>query len=214
MPKQLDPKTKARKAAASALGAALEKHGLAIANCGDKTEKVKDISTKTGFWADPADVTNKPTRWLIQLYLEDGNVKARVPPGQGADRLAFVNATGRSVGGVSVRVIPAIRKPDGSFEPALNWEWLLLIVFAEPLEPGTSAQLIEGFNPNTGDLSHKGKPLRYVSVVLFSLCEPGSVFSPDGGPALMTYGDATKALAALLQPVLAKASKSLEASQP
>jgi hypothetical protein len=199
MPQHVKQLTDARKRVAGVLAGMLEKSNVFLAYCGDKTEELKPFDARTGFWANPADVTNKPPRWLVQLAVENGEVKARVPAAPGAHRLGFFNTAGRDVGGIAVRVIPAIRQPDGSFLLHEDWEWLLFFVFPKALRRGSSGQLVEGFNPATGKMRYLDADQPYLGAALFALCDSSDSYTmPGTSEVMMTYGQATQALQALL----------------
>ncbi len=189
-----------RKQIASAIRRVLKTRSLELSICGSKSydEKLPPFDLATGFWEEPA-VTNKAPRWIVHLVPSAGSLVARMPPQPEATRLGFYNTANQPVGGIFVRVVPAIQGPDGRYELYRVWEWILFFAFAGALEAGSSAQLVEGFDPSSGRIRYMNHDQPYIAAGLFMLCDPKLSYSPEGGaPSAITYQEATEALARLI----------------
>jgi hypothetical protein len=220
-----EPMDAARKSAASSVKLALGKRNLELSQCGSATFRnmLPDFDPQTGYWLKPTAVTPKPPRWLFWLERSDGKVVARVPKAPGVDRLAFFNTTKGRVGGIFVRLVPAVRLPSGLWQLHLGWEWVLFFVLPHAMKPGSAAQLVDHFRPeegrfgylyNTKEIDPKtNKPKQafeeplYVAAGVFMLLPRNDTFQseePDTQP--ITYGEATEALRHLINsaPQLAK----------
>ena len=217
MPLDNDPMDAARKSAASSVKQALSKRNLYLSECGRGTRRdaLPDFDTKTGYWGKPPSVTPKPPRWLFWLERVNGRVIARVPDAPGVDRLGFFNTAQGRVGGLFIRVIPAIHLDSGRWNLHLGWEWVLFFVMPRALKPGSSGQLVDHFRPeigkfgylyNTGEIDPETKKSKqayeeppYVAAGLFSLLPASDAFAAAGsGVPLATYGEATNALQSLV----------------
>jgi hypothetical protein len=198
-----------RKALAALVRQTLADRGLELSVCGDKTDDLEPFNRATGFWQSPGHVTNKPPRWILQLVNSE-TWQARLAstgdgtPIPGSARLAHFNTARRSVGGIFIRVHPAIQVGRGTYHVHRDWEWILFFAFAEALRNGSSGQLLEEYDPHTGQLRYMDDSPRYVFASLFQLNEPDEVFS-HGGVAL-TYSEATEAMSRFLQVEVASVS--------
>jgi hypothetical protein len=200
MAEQADPNKAVKAEIYTGISKVLSKHDMELRRCGLKTDKAPEFDPHKGEWADPNYVTNKPPRWLVQVRKEDGRVVASVPAAMhGRDRLAHYNTTNGKVGGVFIRVVPAMRRSDGEFELHDSWEWTLFFAFGTTLEPGSAAQLLDGFDPKEGTLKYKGKDQPYVAAQIFGLCDPESKWVDSGSNGSITYGEASKAVSELIQ---------------
>jgi hypothetical protein len=186
----------------SSISKRLDTKGLTLRACGIDTtyNQLKPFDNAVGYWRNPADVNSKPPRWVLQILPEVGNVIVRVAPGvAGANRIGYFNTTSADVGGILVRIIPAIRRSDQSYDLHHAWEWALFFGFAKPLPKGTSADIVD-FDSTTGSLRFKEQPQPYVTAMLFALCDPGDEY--QWGPAAdqkLPYGPATQALSRLFR---------------
>ena len=190
-----------RKVAADAFKGELGKLGYELAQCGSATpvERLPEFNEITGYWDKPSAVTAKPTRWLFWLRRQDGVVIAEVPDAPGSRRLAFYTTAKGKVAGIFVRVVPSIETAPGKWTRYDDWEWTLFFVFPSPLKRGSSAQLIEQFEPSDGTFVYMGEVTPYVSAGIFTLEHPGAVFQPEDGGVPITYGEATAALQSLIK---------------
>lgn len=217
MAKDNDAQDISRKSAASSVKTLLSKRGMDLSQCGVAVfrESLPEFDPATGYWAKPSGVTAKPPRWIFWLERSDGVLQAKVPSMPGSDRLAFSNTAQGRVGGIFVRIIPAIRISSSSWALHLGWEWVLSFVMPRPLRPGTSGQLIDRFRPAEGKFGYfyktdqtdpatnKPKQLyeepKYVFAGLFKLLKDDNTFSAEGGgQSPITYGEATLALQQLI----------------
>jgi hypothetical protein len=200
---QVEDRDERRKLAAAKLEGVLGNYNLELNQTGSKKRRLKDtrpVDTKVGFWSNPNDATNKPLRWILQIDPTGDSITAKIPDTHGANRIAFLNSGKGVSGGVFVRIVPAIKLDDDSFEFFETWEWLLMLCFLPALEAGSAAQLLENYDPASGAISYKGKPQPYVAAGLLALNEPNSIFVADlpGGPRQITYAEATQALRTML----------------
>lgn len=202
MPAEDENFDRARKNAAASVKTALAAFGLELAQCGLKSFRgsLDEFDQGMGYWTKPTAVTNKPPRWIVWLEQADGRLRARVPEAHGADRLAFANTGKGKVGGLFVRVIPAVRLPTGGWRLFEEWEWVLYFVFPGAVKSGSAAQLFDGFDPATGALRYMGADQPYAAAGLLSLraASDSLAIGGDGGDPI-TYGAATEALRDLIQ---------------
>jgi len=192
-----------RKEIAAGIQKVLENYNLELRQCGSKKSRLVDcrpVDQSTGFWSDPNDATNKPLRWLVHLDLTTDPVSAVLPPGTDSRRIAFANTAQGTSGAVTIRIIPAIKTENQKFDFYEVWEWLLLFCFLPALKKGSSAQLLEGYDPATGTLEYMGQSQPYIAAALIGLNADDDVYTAtvDGQPKSITYAQATEALVSLL----------------
>ena len=191
----------ARRQVGADLKKILDEYNLELRQCGSKKKDLgacKPVDCTTGFWENPSDATNKPLRWLIHLEVEHGKVVARVPDLHGSRRIAFANTAQGTSGAVTTRIVPAIRVGDEGFVFHETWEWLLLHCFLPALEIGSSGQLFDRFDETTGQLDYMGREQPYVAAALITLNEDDDRFHSSKLPRPVTYAEATKAIADLI----------------
>ena len=217
MARDNEPMDVARKSAASSVKLALSKRNLEPSQCGSSTfrDTLPEFDPDTGYWAKPTSVTPKPPRWLFWLEQAEGQVIARVPDAPGVDRLGFFNTAKGRVGGIFVRLVPAIRLPSGQWHLHLGWEWVLFFVMPRALKAGSSGQVIDHFRPEEGKFGYlyntkeidpatnksrqEDQEPPYVAAGLFSLLPTDNTFQPEEPGAFpATYGEATGALQSLI----------------
>lgn len=99
--------------------------GHKIATLNDKQQ----ISTETGYWANPNYNASKPPRWIINFDASARPVRASVPAGHKSDRIGQANTATPDKVGITVRIAPVFRLADGTFRHYENWEWNLLFLF-------------------------------------------------------------------------------------
>jgi hypothetical protein len=192
---------KARSAIGSSLAQLLSSYGLEIHQCGAKKAKLQDCyptDPSTGYWADPADATGKPLRWLLHIDVEARTIRARLPGLHGDSRVAFANTTKGVSGAVACRVIPVLKLKTGQYLFHETWEWMLLFCFLPALEPGSSGQAFDDFNVSTGVLRYRGKVQPYVYAVLVTLNEDEDTLAHPDLLRPVRYSELTKAIAALI----------------
>lgn len=192
-----------RKQVASALEGVLQNYNLELHQTGSKSRRLADTratSETTGYWEDPNDATNKPLRWLLHLDLTGDTLTASVPNLHGAHRIAFLNSAKGKSGAVLVRLVPAIKIAADRFEFFETWEWLFLLGFLPNLPRGSSAQLLENFDPQTGSINYKGKRQPYIGAALIALNDDDATYTAqvNGAARRVTYAEATTALGNLL----------------
>ncbi len=193
-----------RKEITAGIQKVLENYNLELRQCGSKKVHLSDcrpVDNATGFWSNPNDATNKPLRWLIHLDLMPDSIVAALPTGDDARRMAFANTAQETSGAVTIRIIPAIKVADHQFDFYEAWEWLLLFCFLPALKKGSSAQLLEGYDPAKGTFEYMGQQQPYIAAALVGLNADDDVYTAtvNGQTKSITYAQATKALTSLLQ---------------
>ena len=197
-----------RETARNEIGAGLKKvlseYDLELRQCGSKKkslEACKPVDESTGYWLNPADATNKPLRWIVHFDVVDDTVLARVPEEHGSRRIAFANTAQGTSGAVTTRIVPAIRTGDEKFVFYETWEWLLLHCFLPALPAGSSGQLFDEFDENTGRLVYMGEEQAYIAAALIALNEEDDPFISPELSRPLKYSEATAALRTLLNVV-------------
>lgn len=191
----------ARKEISTGLKQVLSEYSLELRQCGSKKKNLagcKPVNEVTGFWTNPTDATNKPLRWIIHIELENDQVVAKVPDEHGSRRIAFANTAQGTSGAVTTRIIPAIKVEDEKYIFHETWEWLLLHAFFPALPVGSSGQLFDDFNPETGCLEYMDHEQDYITAALITLNEENDLFSATELPRQIKYGEATKALSEII----------------
>ena len=191
----------ARNEISTGLKKVLSEYDLELRQCGSKKKNLvgcKPVNEATGFWTNPTDATNKPLRWIIHIELENDQVVAKVPEQHGSRRIAFANTAQGTSGAVTTRIIPAIKVEDKKYVFYETWEWLLLHAFLPALPIGSSGQLFDDFNPETGRLEYMNHEQDYIAAALITLNEEDDPFAATELPRQIKYGDATKALSELI----------------
>lgn len=191
----------ARKQIGADLKKVLDEYNLELRQCGSKKKDLascKPVDSRTGFWENPSDATNKPLRWLIHLNLEQGKVVARIPDVSGSRRIAFANTAQGTSGAVTTRIVPAIKVGDQEFVFYETWEWLLLHCFLPALAVGSSGQLFDHFDETTGRLDYMGNDQPYIAAALIALNEDDDLFQSSKLSRPLTYSEATGAIADLI----------------
>lgn len=178
---------------ASQLNKLLKDRGQQFSLCGGKRDSLPDLDRETGIWVDPGQ-TNKAPRWIVHFERDGNGWKAKIPDIAGARRLAAYNTASGKVGGIGVLPLPAVKRND-VYTFIRGWSWLLWFIFPEPLKQGSSAQLVEGFNPAEGKLTYLNEETPYVASGLVKLLGGEET---DPGPPALTYQEATNALSRLI----------------
>lgn len=195
----------ARRSITPAIERAIEPYGLELRQCGSKKSNLaacnKEIDVSTGFWKEPAEATNKPLRWIIHLDITGNSPIARPAdkdgkPLHGNRRIAFSNNAQQKSGAITVRIVPAIKVASDKFIFHEEWEWLFLLCFFPALPKGSSGQLLDDFNPETGSLQYMGKEQPYVFSALITLNVEDAHFATNIGGTIkqLSYQEATSAL--------------------
>ncbi len=191
-----EAKDAVRREVVSALNTVARRYGLEVAESG-KTARMRELDAATGYWADPAAVTPKPPRWIIQLSRYGGEWRANVPTLHGARRTAYFNTANRDVGFGCFRIALAVKlEESANFAFPPNWDWLLWFGFSPALRNGTSGQLLDEFDPATGVLRYMGQVQPYVAAGLICLSPANERFEVDGH--VLSYGQATEAIGRLI----------------
>ncbi|MGB6088518.1 MAG: hypothetical protein WA721_16660 [Candidatus Binataceae bacterium] len=191
----------ARAQIASELDVTLRNYGLELRQCGSKKKTLADCyptDDGTGFWAKP-DATNKPLRWILQLEADGEHVLAKLPEQHGNRRIAFANTAQGNSGAVTIRIVPAIKVDEHKYVFYEAWEWILLFAFLPALQAGSSGQLFDDFDPETGTLLYLGKEQPYIFAALITLNDLNHEFSSEQLERSIKYADATTAISTFLK---------------
>lgn len=163
------------------------------------------LSTKTGFWDAPAQVSSKPPRWILHLTESGGALGAglaedatgAVLPGAGTP--GYINNGEGNCAVVAFRIMPALQRGNQSFVFPPDWEWIVQFVFATPLPPGTSGETLAEFNVADSSLTYSGRgnpptayPAARIDLVRTLNPSPAPVTVPSS--VTYTYDDATDAI--------------------
>ncbi len=147
----------------------------------------------------------KPLRWIIHLDLTGESPVARLAdkdgkPLHGNRRIAFSNNAQQKSGAITIRIVPAIKVSSDKFIFHEEWEWLFLLSFFPALPKGSSGQLLDDFNPETGSLQYMGREQPYIFSALITLNVEDANFSTDVGGVTkqLRYQEATSALTRLI----------------
>jgi hypothetical protein len=195
-----------RRSIASAVEKTLEPYGLELRQCGSKKVNLEacnqELNSKSGFWKNPTSATNKPLRWIVHLDITGNKPIASLANenGQvitGARKIAFANNSQQKSGAITIRIVPAIKVAEESYIFYEDWEWVLLFCFYPALPQGSSGQLIDDFNPESGKMIYMEKEQAYIFAALITLNVEDSQFvkNIDGVTKQVNYQDATLALA-------------------
>ena len=178
----------------------LKDKGLQFSRCGFKTRQGlgarHEIDLTTGFWKEPTYSASKPPRWLYQIEVEVGRVRA-VAPVKGASNLGAVNAAQEDKAGVVFRLMPLFRQGTKGFLREDGFEVHALFVFHGATQRGSSSESFN-FEPDSGVLRFKGEPLPYVTAGLLGIRPRNTTLqiTSDAQPRTITYGEVIDALAA------------------
>ncbi len=185
---------------------------LNVFNYRTKSSGTKDLSLSeptdpsTGYWQNAASLSSKPPRWILHI---DGTCSppiadfARDPSGRllpGAATLGYIN-NGEGKCAVAIfRLLPAIKtnvSPVAFLFPQ-DWEWIVALIFPEPLPPGTSGETLSEFDPKNGKVQYKGREATSKNsfaikrIALIKMPIPPSAVNALSVP--ITYDVATKAI--------------------
>lgn len=163
-----------------------------------------DLSTETGYWADPSSIVSKPSRWIVHLSATDLPLTASLArdasgtllPGAGTP--GYINNGQGTCAVTAFRLMPAVKLGPGDFTFPDDWEWIVQFVFPEPLPQGTSGDAITDFDPQTSEVTYKGRltPKTAYKIALIAVvptaATPAQVTLPGG--ASLDYADATDAI--------------------
>lgn len=185
------------------LNAFLDDRGLQLNQCGRDIKSLDDqraVNPSSGFWENVSFVTSKPPRWLLHLDITGEQIVAKVPDQHRAGVIGFANTKGGKSAALTVRILPVMRTGPEAYRVIEHWEWLLLFCFPGGLEPGSSGEAFESFDPATGNLTYLKKDQPYIASALLCLNSPDDTVSEqvNGTMKTITYREATEALAKLI----------------
>lgn len=153
------------------------------------------VDFKTGFWND-RQWSGDPTHWLLHILPDEDGID--VQSARGERHIAGGIQTGNLKRiCVVLRAVPLVRLNDSRFVRPPSWEWLVLLIFREPIPPvSTSAGLrIEDFSQSLVRVD--GETLKYSDCSLITL--PGrDAFEHSELDERVSYDEVTKRLRSLL----------------
>jgi len=184
----------------SAVNQFLKARNLQLSRSGFKTGWGKNsIDAASGFWSDPNYSRSKPPKWLVHIYVDDGEVKAKLPEDLTEIAIGMSNTAQGFTAALACRLQPVIKVAQSSYELNEDSEVDALFVFKGALTAGSSADSFV-FAPSTGRLSRAidGRPRAdYVFSALLGLKPADTIVATSGGIHI-TYGDVLGALQALI----------------
>lgn len=188
-----------RRSITSRINKLLSDYGLENAVSGGKYDDLRQqVDTTTGYW-EGRSVPSKPSRLIVHLSQIGNSVMAMMPSDNDNGNFAYANTAKRSVGGLSVRILPVIKLGDAEFKPYSEWEWLLWYCFWPKLAHGSSGQVFDGFDPANGKFTYMGHEQPYVAAGLVTLNDPQDVFVDQQHNLQISYREATEAIRQLIK---------------
>lgn len=185
----------------------LRPFGYVFRSSGTKQlELTEPLDAGAGYWERVKSVANKPPRWILHLRPDasgrpvvsealDGEGK----PLPGATTPGYIN-NGLGICAIAgFRIILANKIMGGRYKFVENWEWVAQFVFASPLPPGTSGDILTEFSPERSSLHYKGRSAlrreyEYAGVYLHPIAPP-PVGEVTVGSYPITYARATSLVA-------------------
>ena len=175
-----------------------------------RTSGTKDLalgvptSTTTGYWDNPATISSKPPRWILQIDATVTPMLASLAKDAagadlaGAGTPGFINNGPGKCALAAFRVMPAVKTANGAFSFPPEWEWIIQFAFSRPLPQGTSGDALTEFNVVTSEIGYKGRAAHRstVRIARFGLIKTkaarASLTLPNG--TQLTYDQATEAI--------------------
>lgn len=189
----------ARRSITSRINKILSDYGVENAASGGKFDGLRqDVSSTTGYWERSSDIS-KPSRLIVHFAKQDAGIVAMLPPSNKNGNFAYANTANRPVGGLSVRILAVIKLGEQEFMPYPDWEWLLWYCFSPKLEPGSSGQLFDGFDPASGRFTYMEHIQPYILAGLVTLNARTDEFIDKPHNLRFTYGEATEAIRSLIK---------------
>lgn len=188
----------ARRSITSRINKILSDYGVENAVSGGKFDNLRqDVDPTTGYW-EKSSVISKPSRLILHLTFEAGEVTAALPANNTNGNFAYANTANRSVGGLSVRILPVVKLSEHEFKQIPDWEWLLWFCFSPTLKRGSSGQIFDGFDPSEGSFTYKGERQPYIASGLVTLVDGAEEFSDEEHQIRFKYSQATEAIRKLI----------------
>ena len=173
--------------------------------CGTRDlELAEPTSTETGYWETPSNISSKPPRWIIQIDSQTPQTSvslAKDKEGQtylSAGTIGYINNGQGRCALSAFRLMPSIKKPDGTFIFPKDWEWIIQLAFGRPLPVGTSGDSLSDFSVEKSEVGYKGRAdtksnMRINHIGLVMTMGSRSAITFEDGTSL-TYEAATDAL--------------------
>lgn len=196
--------------ARAATAAALRPYAYTRRTSGTKDLALSEpVSTDTGFWATPSNVSSKPPRWIVHIDATRSPAIASLAqdnagtPLSAAATPGYINNGQGKCAVAAFRIMPAVKLSSGQFLFPENWEWLVQFVFAKPLKAGTSGDALSDFYAHRSELSYKGRAdaksaVKIARIGLVKTMRGPATIRQLGGAVPITYDEATEALRAWL----------------
>ncbi len=195
----------AEAAARAATSAALRPFAYTRRTSGTKDLTLSEpVSTDTGYWTTPSNVSSKPLRWITHIDATENPASASLArdgsgsPLQAAATPGYINNGQGKCAVAAFRIMPSVKLGAGQFQFPPDWEWLVQFAFAKPLKAGTSGDALTDFSAGASELSYKGRADLKSAVkiarigLVKTMGDPQPVARPGGPP--LTYDEATEAL--------------------
>ena len=199
----------AEAATRSACSAPLRDFSYDRRTCGTRDLELSEpISEKTGYWANPSNISSKPPRWIVHIDASGSDLSVDLAhsdegePLPGAGTVGYINNGQGRCALAAFRLMPSVKLADESYTFPREWEWIVQFAFGKPLPAGTSGDSLSDFSPERSEIGYKGRAevkssVKIQQISLVMTLAPRQPFElPDG--RVMTYEDATDALQAWL----------------
>lgn len=179
----------------------LKTRALRLSKSGFKTAGMGKhaIDSTTGFWENPPYSQSKPPRWLVQVFVDDGEIRAALPQGHSSINIGMSNTAQGDVAALACRIQPLVKTGPSAFIAPEDAEVDAIFVFKGALAKGSSADAFH-FVPATGQLTRVldgNPPAVYIYAALLGLRPLDDVLTTVGDVDV-TYGAVLEALQDLI----------------
>lgn len=195
----------AEAATRSACSAPLREFSYDRRTCGTRDLDLSEpISEKTGYWANPSNISSKPPRWIVHIDATGPNLLvdlARNEEGESmlaAGTVGYINNSRGRCSLAAFRLMPSVKLTDESYAFPTEWEWIVQFAFGKPLPVGTSGDSLSDFSPERSEIGYKGRAdaksnVKIQQISLVMTLAPRQPFKlPDG--RLITYEEVSDIL--------------------
>lgn len=181
----------------------LKKSDFTVKSSGTKNSELsRPLDEETGFWGNPASVISKPPRWIIHFEKVEDTVIADFAKNEdgvifpGAKTVGYLNNREGNCSAFIFKTHASLKESNGSFKFP-NWEWLIAMIFNNPLPAGTSSQTLSNFEPSEGTVMYSEKPYPIKTLAIFRT-PPEFTDTVINDTDNITYDEATEALKTFL----------------
>lgn len=199
----------AEAATRSACSAPLRNFSYDRRTCGTRDLELSEpISEKSGYWANPSNVSSKPSRWIVRIDATGSELSVDLArnedgePLQGAGTVGYINNGQGRCALAAFRLMPSVKLEEGVYVFPSEWEWIVQFAFGRPLPVGTSGDSLSDFSAERSEIFYKGRGDAKSSVkiqqigLVMTLAPRQPLELPSG--RRITYEEATDALQAWL----------------